>query len=111
MGIAERLAFCVKNNASDLHLSAGLPPMARVDGEMRRINVPLLEHKQLHSLVDDIMNDKQRWDYEESLGTDFFFQLSGFARVRANAFNQGRRQLRCSEPFCQRSLRCKNRVI
>ena len=71
--IAERLVFCVKNNALDLHLSAGLPPMARVDGEMRRNNVPLLEHKQVHSLVDDIMNDKQRWDYKESLETDFSF--------------------------------------
>ena len=66
-------SFCVKNNALDLHLSAGLPPMARVDGEMRRNNVPLLEHKQVHSLVDDIMNDKQRWDYKESLETDFSF--------------------------------------
>ncbi|MCS5565690.1 MAG: hypothetical protein NZ729_05335 [Methylococcales bacterium] len=44
MGIAELPAVCVKNNASDLYLSVGLPSMTRVDGEMRRINVPLLEH-------------------------------------------------------------------
>src|SRR3546814_10365372 len=65
MVFAELLAFSVKNKASDLHLSAGLPPMIRVDGDVRRINIPALEHKQVHSLVYDIMSDKQRRDYEE----------------------------------------------
>jgi len=65
MDIAELLAFTYKNNASDLHLSAGMPPLIRVDGDIRRINVPPLEHKMVHSLVYDIMNDKQRRDYEE----------------------------------------------
>ena len=51
MDIGELLAFGVKNGASDLHLSAGLPPMIRVDGDVRRINVPSLEHKQVHDLV------------------------------------------------------------
>jgi twitching motility protein PilT len=88
--IAELLAFSVKNNASDLHLSAGLPPMIRVDGDMRRINVPALEHRTVHSLVYDIMNDKQRKDYEEFLETDFSFEIAGVARFRVNAFNQKR---------------------
>jgi twitching motility protein PilT len=88
--IAELLAFSVKNNASDLHLSAGLPPMIRVDGDMRRINVPALEHRTVHSLVYDIMNDKQRKDYEEFLETDFSFEIQGVARFRVNAFNQKR---------------------
>mgnify|MGYP002629369821 CR=1 FL=1 len=70
MDIAELLAFSVKNNASDLHLSAGLPPMIRVDGDIRRINLPSLEHKEVHALIYDIMNDKQRKDYEEFLETD-----------------------------------------
>ncbi|HHJ39582.1 MAG: type IV pili twitching motility protein PilT [Methylothermaceae bacteria B42] len=90
MDIAELLAFSVKNNASDLHLSAGLPPMIRVDGDIRRINVPELEHKEVHALVYDIMNDKQRRDYEEFLETDFSFELPGIARFRVNAFNQDR---------------------
>jgi twitching motility protein PilT len=90
MDITELLAFSVKNNASDLHLSAGLPPMIRVDGDMRRINVPELEHKEVHSLVYDIMNDKQRRDFEEVLETDFSFELPGVARFRVNAFNQDR---------------------
>ena len=90
MDIGELLAFSVKNGASDLHLSAGLPPMIRVDGDIRRINVPALEHKVVHDLVYDIMNDKQRKDYEEFLETDFSFEIPGLARFRVNAFNQNR---------------------
>ncbi len=90
MDITELLAFSVKNKASDLHLSAGLPPMIRVDGDIRRINVPPLDHKTVHSLVYDIMNDKQRKDYEEFLETDFSFEIQGVARFRVNAFNQNR---------------------
>ena len=90
MDIAELLAFSVKNGASDLHLSAGLPPMIRVDGDMRRINVPELEHKVVHTLMYDIMNDQQRRDYEERLETDFSFELPGVARFRVNVFNQER---------------------
>ncbi len=90
MDIAELLAFSVKNKASDLHLSAGLPPMIRVDGDVRRINVPALEHKQVHTLIYDIMSDKQRRDYEEFLEVDFSFEIAGLARFRVNAFNQNR---------------------
>ncbi len=90
MDITELLAFSVKHNASDLHLSAGLPPMIRVDGDIRRINVPVLEHEAVHALVYDIMNDKQRRDYEEFLEVDFSFEIPGLARFRVNAFNQER---------------------
>ncbi|MBT6277930.1 MAG: type IV pilus twitching motility protein PilT [Chromatiales bacterium] len=90
MDIGELLAFGVKNGASDLHLSAGLPPMIRVDGDVRRINVPDLDHKTVHDLVYDIMNDKQRKDYEEFLETDFSFEVPGLARFRVNAFNHNR---------------------
>jgi twitching motility protein PilT len=90
MDIAELLTFSVKNGASDLHLSAGLPPMIRVDGDMRKINVPALDHKTVHGLVYDIMNDKQRKDYEEFFETDFSFEIPNLARFRVNAFNQNR---------------------
>ena len=90
MDITELLAFGVKNGASDLHLSAGLPPMIRVDGDVRRINLPAMDHKQVHGLIYDIMNDKQRKDYEEFLETDFSFEVPGVARFRVNAFNQNR---------------------
>jgi len=90
MDIGELLAFGVKNGSSDLHLSAGEPPMIRVDGDMRRINVPTMDHKEVHDLVYDIMNDKQRKDYEEFLECDFSFEIPGLARFRVNAFNQNR---------------------
>src|SRR5690625_1466691 len=90
MDITELLAFSAKQGASDLHLSAGLPPMIRVDGDVRRINVPPMEHKQVHSLIYEIMNDKQRKDFEEFLETDFSFEVPGVARFRVNAFNQNR---------------------
>jgi twitching motility protein PilT len=90
MDIGALLNFSVKNGASDLHLSAGVPPMIRVDGDVRRLNAPPLQHKDVHDLVYDIMNDKQRKDYEEFLETDFSFEIPGLARFRVNAFNQNR---------------------
>ncbi len=90
MDITELLAFSAKQGASDLHLSAGLPPMIRVDGDVRRINLPPLEHQEVHSLIYEIMNDKQRKDFEEFLETDFSFEVPGVARFRVNAFNQNR---------------------
>ena len=90
MDITELLAFSVKQGSSDLHLSAGLPPMIRIDGDMRRVNLPPMEHKEVHSLIYEIMNDKQRRDYEEFLETDFSFEVPGVARFRVNAFNQNR---------------------
>ena len=90
MDITELLAFSAKQGASDLHLSAGLPPMIRVDGDVRRINLPPMDHKQVHDLIYEIMNDKQRKDFEEFMETDFSFEVPGVARFRVNAFNQNR---------------------
>jgi twitching motility protein PilT len=90
LDIAQLLAFAVKNKASDLHLSAGGPPMIRVDGDMKRVNLPDMSHKDVQSMVYDIMNDKQRKAYEEFLETDFSFDIPSLARFRVNAFNQNR---------------------
>lgn len=89
-GIDTLLNFTVKNGASDLHLSANEPPRVRVDGEIRRINFPVMEHKEVHAMVYDIMNDKQRKEYEDNLEVDFSFELPGLARFRVNAYNQNR---------------------
>ena len=62
----------------------------RIDGDVRRINLPAIEHRQAHSLIYEIMNDKQRRDYEEYLETDFSFEIPGLARFRVNVFNQNR---------------------
>lgn len=88
MDIAELLAFSVKNKSSDLHLSAGLPPMIRVDGDLRKINLPAMEHKEVIKIIYDVMNDRQRKEFEEFLETDFSFEITNLARFRVNVFNQ-----------------------
>lgn len=90
MDITELLTFSIQNNASDLHLSAGLPPMIRVDGDIRRVNVPPLDHKAVQALIYDVMNDLHRKNYEEFMETDFSIDIPSLARFRVNAFNQNR---------------------
>ena len=90
MDITELLTFVVKNKASDLHLSSGLPPMIRVHGDVRKINLPAMEHKDVHAMIYDIMNDGQRKVYEENLECDFSFAVPNLARFRVNAFVQNR---------------------
>lgn len=90
MDITELLSFSVKQNASDLHITAGMPPLIRVDGDIRRINVPSMNHKEVYGLIYEIMTDRQRKDYEEFMETDFSFEINGLARFRVNAFNQNR---------------------
>lgn len=90
MTIEELLAFSVQNNSSDLHLSAGLPPMIRVDGDLRKINLPPLDNAQVRKIIYEIMSDKQRKEYEELLETDFSFEIQNLARFRVNAFTQAR---------------------
>ena len=90
MDITELLAFTAQNHASDLHLSAGLPPMIRVHGDVRRINLPPLSHKEVQAMIYEVMNDGLRKRYEEALVVDFSFELPGVARFRVNAFNQDR---------------------
>ncbi|WP_281559929.1 type IV pilus twitching motility protein PilT [Thalassomonas sp. RHCl1] len=90
MDITELLAFSVQHNASDLHLSTGTPPSIRVDGDVRKLNIPAFDEKDVNALVYDIMNDRQRKDYEENLEVDFSFEVPNLARFRVNAFNQNR---------------------
>ncbi len=127
MDISELLAFSVKNKASDLHLSAGLPPMIRVHGDVRRINLPPLEHKDVHSMIYDIMNDSQRKVFDENLEVDFSFDLPGLARFRVNAFMQDRgaaavlrtipsrvlslEELNCPRAFAEFSLKPRGLVL
>ncbi|WP_299490397.1 type IV pilus twitching motility protein PilT [uncultured Shewanella sp.] len=90
MDITELLAFSVKHNASDLHLSANVSPMIRVDGEVRKINLPVFDHETVHKLVYDIMNDKQRLAFETDFEIDFSFDVPELARFRVNAFHHAR---------------------
>ena len=88
--IVELLNFSVKNKASDLHLSAGMPPMLRVNGDVKKINLPEMAHKDVYKMIYEIMNDNQRKFFEENLECDFSFEVQGLARFRVNAFNQNR---------------------
>ena len=90
MDITQLLAFSVRNKASDLHLSAGLPPMIRVHGDVRRINVDPLDRKKVREMIYDVMSDAQRKVYEETLECDFSFEIQGLSRFRVNAFNHQR---------------------
>ena len=90
MDISDLLAFSVKNQASDLHLSADMPPMIRVHGDIRKINLPVLDHAQVRAMIYDIMSDTQRKQYEESFECDFSFEIANLARFRVNAFNHNR---------------------
>nr|WP_321275674.1 type IV pilus twitching motility protein PilT [uncultured Vibrio sp.] len=90
MDITELLDFSVKHNASDLHLSAGVPPMVRIDGDVRKLGIPAFTHQEVHRLVFEIMNDAQRSEFEEKLEVDFSFELQNVGRFRVNAFNQSR---------------------
>ena len=90
MDLSELLAFAVKNGASDIHISAGLPPLIRIDGEMRRIKVDSLTSNVVHDMIYDIMLDTQRKEFEERLEADFAFEIASVSRFRVNAYNQAR---------------------
>ena len=103
MDITQLLAFSVKNKASDLHLSAGLPPMIRVHGDVRRINVEPLEHKQVHDMVYDIMNDAQRKHYEDMLECDFCSRSRAWRAFASMPSTRTAAPARCSAPSRARS--------
>lgn len=90
MDITELLAFGVANKASDLHLSSGLPPMLRVNGEIRKVNLPPLEPNDTKKMVYDVMNDSTRKIFEQNMEVDFAFEIPNVARFRANIFMQTR---------------------
>ncbi len=90
MDVTDLLGFAVKNNASDIHISSGLPPMVRINGEIKPVNVPPLSKEVVHAMIYDIMNDAQRKWYEENLEIDFAIDVPQVARFRINAFQQDR---------------------
>ena len=90
MDIAQLLQFACQQDASDLHISAGEPPMIRVSGDMKKIKVPPLTAEQTHAMLYDIMGDSQRKSFEEHSDIDFSMQLGEVARFRVNVFRQNR---------------------
>lgn len=90
MNITDLLTFVVKSGASDLHLSAGLPPLLRIDGDVTRINAPMLDNDAVYDLIYGIMNDTQRRTFDAELEADFSVDVPGLSRFRVNAFHQNR---------------------
>lgn len=90
MDISQLLTFAYQNKASDLHLSAGMPPCLRIHGDVRKLDMPALEQKEVHAMVYDIMSDAQRKEFEKNLEADFSFEIPGISRFRVNAYNQQR---------------------
>ncbi|HKJ70256.1 MAG TPA: ATPase, T2SS/T4P/T4SS family, partial [Gammaproteobacteria bacterium] len=90
MDISELLTFAVKHGASDLHISAGEPPMIRVDGDIKKIKTPALDEKQAHDLIYDVMTDDQRKNLEQELEADFSMEVPNVSRFRVNAYHQDR---------------------
>jgi twitching motility protein PilT len=88
--IVQLLSLGVKNKASDLHLSSGMPPMLRINGDIRKIDMPALDEKQVYTMIYDIMPEAMKKVYEETLECDFSFEVPGLARFRVNAFKQNR---------------------
>ncbi|GHC34891.1 type IV pilus twitching motility protein PilT [Aidingimonas halophila] len=90
MDITELLAYSAKQNASDLHLSAGLPPMIRVDGDIQRLDKAPMSDGDLRSQVQELMADRQRESLAQHYQCDFMIELPGVARFRANVFTHDR---------------------
>ncbi len=88
MDIIEILTFAKKMDASDLHLSAGSPPMVRINGEMKKLKIPNLTRDDIHYMIYDIMDDQQKKRFEENKEIDFSRELGGIARFRVNIFFQ-----------------------
>ncbi|MBX7138382.1 MAG: type IV pilus twitching motility protein PilT [Oligoflexia bacterium] len=90
MDITQLLQFAVQQNASDLHISAGEPPMIRVHGDIKKLKAPPLTSEQTQAMIYDIMGDSQRKNFEEHSDLDFSMQLGEAARFRVNVFRQNR---------------------
>lgn len=88
--LVELLQFGVKNKASDLHLSSGMPPMIRIHGDVKKLNMAALSSEQVGAMIYDIMTDSQKKEFEERWECDFSFEVKGLARFRVNAFQQNR---------------------
>jgi len=84
------LGFAHDQGASDLHISAGLPPMLRIRGEIVRLEMAPLSREETHASLGALMNDEQRSVFEATHDVDFAFEIPGLSRFRANVMMQSR---------------------
>lgn len=88
MDIAELLLSGINLGASDIHLSAGVVPMFRIDGDMHRSEWPVLQPDQVRALIHSVMSQAQRTAFDATHEADFAYALVGLGRFRVNAFEQ-----------------------
>jgi len=86
--ITELLKQAIKSKASDLHLSTGVPPILRIDGDLERMDLPELESKTAFELIHAVMSEDQKKHYKDQLEIDFSFEIPEVSRFRVNAFMQ-----------------------
>jgi twitching motility protein PilT len=88
--IAQLLRFTLEQGASDLHLSAGQPPLMRIHGDLRRLDLPALSLEDTRALIREVMSEPHRAVFREKLEIDFAYTLGEGLRFRVNAFMQNR---------------------
>jgi len=88
MSIDQLLKIAIERNASDLHITAGLPPMLRIDGRLVPTEFPRLKPEDTRRLIYAILNDKQREKFERDLELDTSYGIAGYGRFRLNVFKQ-----------------------
>ncbi|RTE87709.1 MULTISPECIES: type IV pilus twitching motility protein PilT [Gammaproteobacteria] len=88
MNLQELLGQCVRDGASDLHISAGTPASVRIDGDIRKITTDVLSQRDVLDMVHSIMSEEQRESFKDNLEADFSFEIENVARFRVNAFMQ-----------------------
>jgi twitching motility protein PilT len=90
LGIAQLLRFTIEQGASDLHLSAGQPPLLRIHGDLRRVELPPMSPSDVNRLVAEVMTEENQRVFQEQLELDFAYTLDQTLRFRVNAFVQNR---------------------
>ena len=86
MDVTQLLTFAVEQDASDCHLSTGEPPMLRISGDVKKLDIPQLTREEVHNLVYDVMSDSHRKIFEQTHECDFSFELNSIGRFRVNVF-------------------------
>ncbi len=88
VSLQQLLEEIVEKKASDLHLTAGVPPQFRVDGEMRPGDYEALTPEQCEALIYSVLRDDQRKRFEQNKELDLSFGVKGLCRFRMNVFSQ-----------------------
>lgn len=88
IAIDKLLKLMVENGASDLHITAGVPPMIRIDGKLVPVKHPPLSPADTKEICYSVLTDMQKHRFEENWELDFSFGMENLGRFRGNVFTQ-----------------------